>query len=271
MGESSSDPAALENVVQAALTVARVRGVPVGDVPLVAVAAEAGISRSTLLRRLGGTRRALDDAVRAAGVDPQGQKSVRERAVEAAAVIVSERGLSSVTLERVAGGAGCSVHSLYAVFGGRDDLLRAVYERYTPFLDVQAVLAGPHEDLPDTVRRIHRALFDALDREPRVLPAMLADALSRPRDPVVVSVYERFFPRMLSGIGGWLADEIAAGRIRDLHPLVLMQQLTGPVLSHFLFRPAAPHVVGGDLPANDEVIEDFTQAFLRAVVLPRPS
>ncbi|WP_258382380.1 TetR/AcrR family transcriptional regulator [Streptomyces sp. NTH33] len=260
-----------EEVVRAALRASRVRGVPVADVPLLAVAEEAGISRSTLMRRLGGTRRALDEAVRAAGVDPGGQKPVRQRAVEAAAALISEQGLASATLERVAAGAQCSVHSLYAAFGGRDGLLHAVYERYSPILDVEAVLAGPHHDLADTVREIYRLLVGSLSREPRVLPAMIADALSRPGDPMVQSVYQQFFPRMLSGIGQWLTDEIAVGRIRDLPLLLLTQQLAGPVFSHFLMRPAASRVPGVDLPTAEEAVEVFAQTFLRAVAVLPPA
>ncbi|WP_329343634.1 TetR/AcrR family transcriptional regulator [Streptomyces sp. NBC_01352] len=255
-----------EDLVQAALRASRARGIPVAEVPLIAVAEEAHMSRSTLLRHLGGTRHALDEAVRAAGVNPGGRKPVRERAVEAAADLISERGLASVTLERVAYGALCSVPSLYVAFGGRDGLLQAVYERYSLVLDdVEAFLAGPREGLPQTVRKIYRLLIDTLNREPRVLPAMLADVLSRPDDPVVQSIYQHAFARMINGVGQWLTSEIATGRIRDLPPLLLAQQMTGPVLTHFLMRPAAANLTDAALPTSTEAIEVFTQSFLHAV------
>src|SRR5215216_2376551 len=50
-------------LVSAAIGEAERRGEEVADVPLSALAAAAGISRSTLLRRIGGSRRALEDAV----------------------------------------------------------------------------------------------------------------------------------------------------------------------------------------------------------------
>ena len=62
-----------QRLVAAALAVARARGRDVADVPLAEIAAAASMSRSTLLRRLGGTRGPLDDAVRRAGVDPGGR------------------------------------------------------------------------------------------------------------------------------------------------------------------------------------------------------
>lgn len=251
--------------MQAALRASQDRGVPVAEVPLIAVAQQAGISRSTLIRRLGGTRRALDEAVRAAGLDPGGSRPVRERAVTAAAALISTHGLASATLEKVAAEARCSVHSLYAAFGGRNELLYAVYERYSPVLDVEGLLAGPQRSLPETVRTVYGLLVGALSREPRVLPAMFADILARPGDPLVQALHQRYFPRMLDDIGQWLASEIAAGRIRDLPLLPLIQQMIGPVLVHFLLRPVTEHLQGADLPATEEAIEVFAQAFLRAV------
>ena len=37
-----------------------------------------------------------------------------------------------MTLESVAEAADCSVHSLYAIFGTRDELFAAIYEQYSP-------------------------------------------------------------------------------------------------------------------------------------------
>ncbi|MFK0230802.1 TetR/AcrR family transcriptional regulator [Streptomyces sp. NPDC090303] len=240
------------------------------EVPLFAVAEEAGISRSTLLRRLGGTRTALDEAVRETGVDPGGQKPVRERAVEATAQLLSAEGLGAVTLERVADGAQCSVHSLYAAFGGRDSLLAAVYEQFSPDLDVDAVLAGPQRNLEDTVRAVFRIVADSFQREPRVLPAIIADALARPGDPAAQAVYHKALSHMLENIAGWIASEIAAGRLRDLPLLPLVQQMLGPVFSYFLLRPVYEQIGSASLPTLEDAIETFTESFLRAAAIPPP-
>lgn len=258
-----------EEVVRAALRASRDRGVPVADVPLIAVAQEAGISRSTLLRRLGGTRQALDEAVRATGVDPGERHSVRERAVTAAAELISRHGLASATLERVADSAGCSVPSLYATFGGRDHLLQAVYERYSPVLDIESVLEGPRDDLAGTVRAVHRLVREGLDREPRVVPALLADSLARPSDPAVQAVRQHALLRLMDSIGRWLSMEIAAGRIRDLPPLLLAQQMVGPLLLHHIQAPAAAHLGTAGSAGSEEAVQVFTEAFLRAAALPR--
>jgi hypothetical protein len=98
-------------LVDAALRAAETLGKDVADVPVVAIAHEAGISRSTLLRRLGRSRAALDAAVRTAGIDPGGQPPVRVRALDAAALI-SGADLAAATMEAVSARADCSVYSL---------------------------------------------------------------------------------------------------------------------------------------------------------------
>jgi AcrR family transcriptional regulator len=254
-----------EEVVDAALRAAETLGRDVADVPLVAIAREAGMSRSTLVRRLNGSRQLLDDAVRAAGVEPGGRPPVRERAVQSAASLISDRGLAAVTLEAVAVQADCSVHSLYAVFGGRDELMRAVFDRYSPILDLDEVISDPDAEFGATVHRIYRLLAEAFSREPRVAPAMLAEGLARPTEPAVVALLQYHVPRMLAGVGQWLAGEVAAGRVRDLPLPLLIQQMLAPIAIHTMVRPAAVNIPEIELPELDQACVVFADNFLRAV------
>ncbi|MGW0486131.1 MULTISPECIES: TetR/AcrR family transcriptional regulator [Nonomuraea] len=256
------------DLVEAALRAAERLGKDVADVPVLAIAQEAGVSRSTLLRRVGGSRQALDAAVRAAGVDPGGQRPVRERAIEAGARLIGEHGLAALTLDAVATAARCSLPSLYVTFGGRDELLRTIFERHMPLLNVEDVVTDTPADLSRTVNRIYLLLAEALTREPRVMPAMLAEALARPGEPALRRLLEHFTPRKLAGLGGWLANEMAAGRIRPLPMPLLIQQLIAPAVMHFVLRPALDQVPGFDLPSMEETCAVFAEAFLRAVATP---
>ena len=258
---SSADEFAVSpDLVAAAIRAAEQCAKDVADVPLATIAQAAGVSRSTLVRRLNGSRQALDDAVRAAGIDPGG-RPVRVRAIEAGAWLVSERGLSTVTLESVAEAADCSVHSLYAIFGTRDELFAAIYERYSPFHDVLRLGTDPSASLEQTVASFYRTTAATLTREPRVAAAMLSDLLGNPHG-LAARVFARYFPRVRASLGGWLEAQIQAGLIRDIPVPLLMQQLMGPLLAHLLMQPA----MTGE-PDLEHACSVFTSTFLRAVTL----
>ncbi|OBI37131.1 TetR/AcrR family transcriptional regulator [Mycobacterium colombiense] len=257
-----------EDLVAAALRAARALGRDVADVPVIAIAREAGISRSTLIRRLGGKRAALDEAVREAGFDPGGQAPVRTRALDAAAALIGTAGLSAVTLEAIAIQAQCSVHSLYAAFGGRDELLRALFERHSPLLQIEDFFDSGHADLATTVRRLYGMITHTLAQEPRVAPALLAEALARPDSPAIQNLLGHNAPRILASLGAWLAGEINTGTIRELPIPLLIQQLLAPIAVHMLIRPAVPQLAGLELPDEDTVCDVFADAFVRAVAAP---
>lgn len=260
-----------DDLVQAAVRAARALGKDVADVPVIAIARQAGVSRSTLIRRLGGTRAALDQAVRIAGVDPGGQAPVRTRALDAAADLIEASGLAATTLEAIAISAGCSVNSLYGVFGGRDELLRALFERHSPLLQIEDFFDSDHSDLPTTVRRLYGMIAHTLDREPRVAPALLAEALARPDSPAIQNLLGHNAPRLLASLGAWLTTEIQAARLRDLPLPLMIQQLIAPIAIHMLVRPTMPGIPGMEPPDLDTVCDTFTDTFLRAVTADPPT
>ncbi|HZA11733.1 TetR/AcrR family transcriptional regulator [Mycobacterium sp.] len=257
-------PTVADALVEAALRAADELAKDVADVPVIVIARHAGISRSTLLRRLGGSRAALDDAVRARGLDPGGAPPVRTRALDAAAALIAESGLAAATLEAIASRADCSVQSLYAIFGTRDGLLRTVFERHGPLLDIEEFVAEDHTDLPAAVRRLYALLADSLSREPRVAPAVFAEAFARPTSPATQTLLSYKGPRMLAVIGQWLTTEIEAGRIRDFPQPLLVEQLLAPMVVHMLLRPTTAALTGIDLPDIGTVCDVFTDAFLGA-------
>ena len=258
-------------LIQAALQVANELGVDVADVPAPVIARHAGVSRSTLLRRFGGSRAGLDEAVRALGLDPGGAPPVRARALDAAAVLIAENGLAAATLEAIAVHADCSVPSLHAIFGTRDGLLQAVFERHSPLMEIEDFLTDNQSELRATVRRLYGLITEVFSREPRVAPAMFAEAIARPTSPVTQSLITYTGPRVLAVIGQWLATEVKAGRIQDLPIPLLIQQLLAPMVIHMMLRPSESKLPGIDLPDLESVRDVFTDTFLGAVGARQPS
>ncbi len=249
-------------IIEAAQVAARQRGQSVAEVPLVVIAKAAGMSRSTLLRRIG-NRAALDEACRQAGIDPGNRVPVRARAITAAAELIARHGLGTLTLEAVAGAARCAVPSLYAVFGNKDTLLAAVFAQYGPIPDLQQIAADPPARVEETVGRVYRTLAAVFTREPRVIPALFADLLARPDGPAS-RVVHAMLPGMVIPLNALLTPHIRAGRLRALPLPLLVQLLFGPLLAHLLTRSAVQTVLAVDLGSLDDVCDTFTAAFLRA-------
>lgn len=254
-------------IVAAALQAAQESECEFADVPLDAIARQAGISRSTLYRRIG-SRRALEDAVRAAGVDPGSRPDVRERAVPAAAAIIRAGGLQALTLDAVAAKAGCSVPALHSQLGGREGLLAALFERYSPLPRVEQVLAADAAAFPERVRTVYTAIYDAATAEPALVGALLADVLGRPDGPSARQLMGVYLPRLLDSAGRWLSREVATGHCRPLPLPLLLQLLAGPMVLHVATRGPFERVAGMPAPSRDETIDLLTAAYCRAVALP---
>ena len=254
------------DIISAAAQEARESDRDIADVSLDAIARRVGISRSTLYRRIG-SRQALDDAVRAAGIDPGSRPDVRERAVVAAAELIRRGGLKALTLNAVAARAGCSLPALHSQLGGREGLLAALFDRYSPLPRIERMFGAGPASFRDRVRAIYAAIFDAATAEPALLRALLADVLARPDGPTARHVTESYLPRLLGGVGRWLAAEVAAGRCRPLPLPLLLQLLGGPMALHVASRGLAERVSGLTPPPRDQVIDLLTDAYCRAVAL----
>lgn len=255
------------SVIEAAIQLSEEMGKPVAELSLEALAARARVSRATLFRRIG-SRGALEEAVRSRGIDPGSKLDVRERAVLAAANIVASDGLAALTLDAVARDANCSVPALHTQVGGREGLLAAMFARFSPLPQIETILSPPVPGFEEGVEALYTTAFDTAMAEPRVLPALIGDILIRPGGPSMEGVSATYLPRVLALLGGWLQQQVALGRCRDL-PLPLMAQLLiGPMVAHVLSRPAINQLADVPTPSREEVICQLTATYIRAVGLP---
>ncbi|MCK2216277.1 TetR/AcrR family transcriptional regulator [Actinomadura sp. ATCC 31491] len=236
-------------------------GAEYGELSLEDIAAVLGISRSTLIRRIG-HRRHLDEILARHGAGTS-RRSAGDRAVRAAARLYGELGVGEVTLEMVAAEAGCTVQAIQGQLGGRDGLLAAVFDRYSPMPGVAEVLAEPPADLERGARLLYAQVLDALLGEGRVMAAMFAEIASRPAGALAAHVRQRYAPRFAGLMTGWLRGYVDSGVVRDLPDKTLLSQFAGPVLA----RSVAALATGERLTAaaRAQLAADLAAAFCRAV------
>jgi AcrR family transcriptional regulator len=244
---------------------AEATGTPVAELSLDRIARRAGVSRSTVYRRVR-TRRALDDAVRHAGGDPGSRIGVRERAIAAATDLIVADGVAALTVEAVTRRVGCAATSVYAAFGDREGLLAAVFDRHAPLPVVEELLAAPprpFDDFESGVRAIYTAVFDSVVDDTAVLQALFAEILGKPNGIGAQFFRERILPRITSTVGGWLNKQIRAGRCADLPLTLLIPLLIAPISVHLLARNPLT-AAGQAVPERSTVIEAMTSAFCGA-------
>ena len=252
------------DLIAAARAASEATGLPVADVSLDEIARRAGISRATLFRRIG-SRAALEEAVRAAGIDPGSRPDVRERATQAAADLIEEGGLAALTLEAVAERADCSVRTLHTQLGGREGLLAAVFEQFSPLPRIERAMAGEPMMLEQGLRAIYGTILDTAVARRGLLAAVVADVAFRPDGPTAEYVRSTYLPRVTDVILPWLEGLVRAGEIRPLPIPLLIQVLVGPIGAHVFLGPVLTRTTGLQPPSREEVCDGLIDAFMRAV------
>lgn len=220
------------------------------------IAAAAGVSRATFHRAF----RSRAELRSRLALDPEAGS--RERLLAAATEMLAETTLGALSMDELAERAGLSRATLYRLVPGKAGLLRELVRKHSPMqavTDLMAEAAGrpPDEVMPELARTLARAT-----RERGGLIRTLLVEITGPgpdadlaRDFVVGSG--------LAAVLGYIVRQVAAGRIRPVHPLVAAQAFIGPLLFHLLTRSVAESRLGFDVPFESVAVE-MAEAWVRA-------
>ncbi|HZU16945.1 MAG TPA: TetR/AcrR family transcriptional regulator [Candidatus Dormibacteraeota bacterium] len=227
------------------------------------LAAAAGVSVRTLYRRFGG-RSAL---LRELGCRPP--PGARERVLEAALELVGRRGLTALSMDELAEAAGVSRATLYRLFPGKAALFGALVRAYSPWEAVAEVLEAMPDAPPEkVVPAVGRAIAAALAGRTALVLRIVHEVLKG--DPDTLTGVKRTMGRGLPDLIRYLEAQMAAGRLRPLHPVIALQLLVGPIVVHQLTRPLAESLLGFPEP-TEQVVDRMVESWLRAMAIGAPA
>jgi AcrR family transcriptional regulator len=230
--------------------------------PLEAVADAAGVSRATLYRYYPSRTTLLE------ALDLEPESASRDRILEAAAALIGRDGLARLSIDELANVAGVSRATVYRLFPGKPALFEALVTEYSPFHVVE------------------RTLERMADQPPEIVLPALARSVAHSVEPRIGIVRTLFFEltsgvdealegaaptirNLLAGVGGYLAGQMRAGRVRPMHPLLASQMFIGPLFMHLITRPVAARVAGFSIEL-DEAVESLVAGTLEGLILPNP-
>jgi AcrR family transcriptional regulator len=230
------------------------------------LAARAGVSRATLYRLFGNQQHLLHEL----GLQPP--PTVRSRVLDTALELVGRHGLAELSMDELAAAAGVSRATLYRLFPGKEALFAELVRRFSPFEPIAAVLETMGDRPPaEVIPAVARAMAAALDgRIGLLLQLLLEVSRSDPDRHAGPDANQDAVQAMrtLPLVAHYLDQQMAAGRLRPMDPVLAVQALIGPIVMHLLARSQAGSQSGPDrgMPlALEEAVGELVGMWLRAM------
>ena len=221
------------------------------------IAAAAGVSRTTFYRAFPSRAQLLQTIAVQPGPDTRG------RVLEASIRMLRTQSLDELSMDALASEAEVSRANLYRLFPGKSALFKAIVLAYSPFEPVMAVFARaadrpPEEVIPEIVVTAYRTVAGHTG----IVRTLLLEVTSM--TPDVAQAFAETGLRAFATFAQYLAGQMAAGRLRRMHPMVAVQSLVGGVMFHMLAGPVMSQATV-DVPAGEDVVLQFANLWLRGM------
>lgn len=222
-----------------------------------AIARAAGVSRTTFYRTFASRAGLL------AELNLEPEPDARRRIVDAAFELLQRRTLAELSIDELAVAARISRANLYRLFPGKAALFRAMLLAYSPFEPVMALFQQmgdrpPDEFIPQLVLTAYRTVAGKTG----VVRTLLLEVTSL--SPETQEPFADTGLRAFATLAGYLQAQMAAGRLRTMHPILALQSLVGSVMMHVW---SAPVLGQGRMPApsGEDAVVQLAHIWLRGM------
>jgi AcrR family transcriptional regulator len=230
------------------------------------LATRAGVSRATLYRLFGNQQHLLHEL----GLQPP--PTIRSRILDTALELVGRHGLAELSMDELAARAGVSRATLYRLVPGKEALFAELVGSFSPFEPIAAVLETMEERPPaEVIPAIAQAMAAAMDGHIGLLLQLLFEVSRSDPDHhggADANQDAAQAMRTLPLVAGYLDQQMAAGHLRRMDPVLAMQALAGPIVMHLLMQASAQSQSGAGhkvaLPLEG-VVEELVGMWLRAM------
>lgn len=220
------------------------------DAPIERIASAAGVSRATFYRHFG-SRAAL-----LASVSREARPDARTRILAAAEEMLLRTSLAELSMDELARAAGVSRGTLYRVVPGKPALMRALVEAYSPLEPIRRISLEHRDDPPEVfLPLVARAVVGTAGEHLGLIRAFFHEATVG--SGAALAGARPLLEGMIVTLTGYMAEQMEAGRIRRMHPLLALQAFIGPIFFHLMTRPIIDRVVRLDVDpevAVDELV-----------------
>jgi AcrR family transcriptional regulator len=221
------------------------------------IAGAAGLSRTTFYRTFPSRAELLEALQLQPGPD------THQRILEAALQMLRTQTLSNLSMDELASAAGVSRANLYRLYSGKAALFRAILIAYSPFEPAMALFARfgnrpPEEVIPELVLTAYRSVAGRTG----LVRTLLLEVTSM--TPETQQAFTETGLRAFGTFAGYLSAQMAAGRLRRVHPMLAVQSLVGGVMFHLLAGPVLSQATV-DVPAGEAAALQFAQVWLRGM------
>ena len=220
--------------------------------PVAVIADRAGVSRATFYRHFGSRESLLES------IELEPRPDARARILGAAKDMLMTTSLAELSMDELAKAADVSRGTLYRLVPGKGALLQGLIEAYSPFEAIRAIVSQHAGDPPEVVLPlIGRAIVGVAGERLGLMRAIFHEVTA---GATALAEMGPLFQRTLGLLTVYLSGQMAAGRIRPMHPILALQAFVGPIFFHLMTRPMIERIVPLPMDLESAVDELVAEA-----------